>query len=82
MNKEPKAGIKSTEFYATVGIAGLPIAEQLGWFKNMPITEGGETALWLSAGFIASVYVFTRSWVKVASYKYGIAEKTEKGTTE
>ena len=74
MTNEPKSGIKSTEFYATLGIAGLPIAEQLGWFDNMPTTEGGETAIWLSAGFVAAVYVFTRSWVKVAAYRYGIKE--------
>ena len=68
---EPKAGIKSTEFWATIGISGLPIADQLGWFQKMPITEGGETALWLSAGLIASIYVFSRAWVKVATVKYG-----------
>lgn len=68
---EPKAGIKSTEFWATIGISGLPIADQLGWFDKMPVTEGGETALWVSAGLIASIYVFSRAWVKVASVKYG-----------
>lgn len=68
---EPKAGIKSTEFWATIGISGLPIADQLGWFNKMPVTEGGETALWASAGLIASIYVFSRAWVKVASVKYG-----------
>ena len=68
---EPKPGIKSTEFWATIGISGLPIADQLGWFEKMPITEGGETALWFSAGMIASVYVFTRAWVKVSTAKYG-----------
>lgn len=69
--EDPKSGIKTTEFYATVGIAGLPIAQQLGWFDKMPVTEGGETALWLSAGLIVSVYVLTRAWVKVSAYKYG-----------
>ncbi len=69
--KEPKAGIKSTEFWATIGISGLPIADQLGIFDRMPVTEGGETALWISAGLIGAVYVFTRAWVKVATVKYG-----------
>lgn len=67
----PKPGIKSTEFWATIGISGIPIADQLGLFNKMPVTEGGETALWLSAGVIASVYVFTRAWVKVSTLKYG-----------
>jgi len=71
-NQGPKPGIKSTEFWATIGISGLPIADQLGFFNKMPITEGGETALWLSAGLIASVYVFTRAWVKVSANKYGV----------
>lgn len=79
-NNEPKAGIKSTEFWATIGISGLPIAEQLGWFDKMPVTEGGETALWASAGIIAGIYVFTRAWVKVASIKYGA--KNEITTTD
>jgi len=69
--KEPKAGIKSTEFWATIGISGLPVADQLGIFDRMPVTEGGETALWISAGLIGAVYVFTRAWVKVANVKYG-----------
>jgi len=71
MNEKPKPGIKSTEFWATIGIAGLPLADQMGWFDRMPVTEGGETALWISAGFIAAVYVFSRAWVKVSSVKYG-----------
>lgn len=74
-NHDPKSGLKSTEFYAAIGIAGLPIADQLGWFNKMPITEGGETALWLSAGLIVSVYILSRSWVKYASIKYGVQEK-------
>lgn len=74
MTNEPKSGIKSTEFYATLGIAGLPIAEQLGWFENMPNTEGGEIAIWISAGFVSAVYIFTRSWVKVTAYKHDIKE--------
>jgi hypothetical protein len=69
--RQPKPGVKSTEFWATIGISGLPIAEQLGWFDKMPLTEGGEAALWFSAGLIASVYVFSRAWVKVATAKYG-----------
>jgi len=77
---EPKPGVKSTEFWATIGISGLPIADQLGWFQKMPITEGGETALWFSAGLIASVYVFSRAWVKVATAKYGA--KNESNTAD
>lgn len=80
--EQPKPGIKSTEFWATVGISGLPIADQLGWFNKMPLTEGGETALWFSAGLIASVYVFSRAWVKVSAYKYGVKdEETTSSTT-
>ena len=71
MSETLKPGIKSTEFWATIGIAGLPLADQMGWFNRMPVTEGGETALWISAGFIAAVYVFSRAWVKVSSVKYG-----------
>ena len=71
MSEAPKPGIKSTEFWATIGIAGLPLADQIGWFDRMPLTQGGETALWISAGLIGSVYVFTRAWVKVASAKQG-----------
>jgi hypothetical protein len=77
--KEPKPGFKSTEFWATVGIGGLPIAEQFGWFDKMPLTQGGETALWFSAGLITSVYVISRAWVKVSTVKYG--EKDEKDSS-
>lgn len=83
MTNDPKPGIKSTEFWATIGISGLPIADQLGWFDKMPVTEGGETALWLSAGLIASIYVFTRAWVKISALKYGAAnnESTDSSTS-
>ena len=81
-NNEPKAGIKSTEFWATIGISGLPIAEQFGWFDKMPVTEGGETALWASAGVVAAVYVFSRAWVKVASVKYGGKNEITTTTTK
>lgn len=74
--QEPKSGLKSTEFYAAIGIAGLPIADQLGWFNKMPVTEGGETALWLSAGLIVTAYIISRSWVKCATMKYGLHDKT------
>jgi hypothetical protein len=77
MSDKPKPGIKSTEFWATIGIAGLPLADQMGWFDRMPVTEGGETALWISAGFIAAVYVFSRAWVKVASVKYGATDEQD-----
>lgn len=79
--QQPKPGIKSTEFWATIGISGLPIADQLGWFNKMPVTEGGETALWLSAGFIASVYVLSRAWVKVATVKYGAKNENSADNT-
>lgn len=77
MSDKPKPGIKSTEFWATIGIAGLPLADQIGWFDRMPVTQGGETALWISAGLIGSVYVFTRAWVKVASAKYGVKNEED-----
>jgi len=77
MSEKPKPGIKSTEFWATIGIAGLPLADQMGWFDRMPVTQGGETALWISAGLIGSVYVFTRAWVKVASVKYGATDEKD-----
>ena len=77
---ETKPGIKTTEFWATVGVAGLPLADQLGMFSKMPVTEGGETALWLSAGVIVASYVFTRAWVKIATVKYGV--KNEENTSK
>lgn len=77
---ETKPGIKTTEFWATVGVAGLPLADQLGFFDKMPVTEGGETALWLSAGIIVASYVFTRAWVKIATLKYGV--KNEEDTSK
>lgn len=77
---ETKPGVKTTEFWATVGVAGLPLADQLGFFDKMPASEGGETALWLSAGIIVSSYVFTRAWVKIATLKYGV--KNEENTIE
>ena len=77
---ETKPGVKTTEFWATVGVAGLPLADQLGFFDKMPVSEGGETALWLSAGIIVSSYVFTRAWVKIATLKYGV--KNEEDTSQ
>ena len=77
----PKPGIKSTEFWATVGISGLPIAEQFGWFDRMPLTQGGETALWVSAGLITSVYVISRAWVKVSAMKYGGKDEKDSSTS-
>ena len=78
---ETKPGVKTTEFWATVGIAGLPLADGLGFFDKMPVSEGGETALWISAGLIVSTYVFTRAWVKIATLKYGVKdEETTDGT--
>lgn len=62
---EPKPGMKSTEFWATIGIGGLPIAEQLGWFKNWPITQGGEIAMWCVSGAVICTYIFSRAWVKI-----------------
>ena len=77
---ETKPGVKTTEFWATVGVAGLPLADQLGFFDKMPVTEGGETALWLSAGIIVASYVFTRAWVKIATLRYGV--KNEEDTSK
>ena len=77
---ETKPGVKTTEFWATVGVAGLPLADQLGFFDKMPVSEGGETALWLSAGIIVASYVFTRAWVKIATLKYGV--KNEEDTSQ
>lgn len=71
MSEKTKPGIKTTEFWATVGVAGLPLADQLGFFDKMPVTENGEMALWFSAGIIVASYVFTRAWVKIATLKYG-----------
>jgi hypothetical protein len=62
---EPKPGVKSTEFWAAVSIGGLPLIEQLGWFKNWPITEGGEIAMWSIAGAVICSYIWSRAWVKV-----------------
>jgi len=78
--KPQKPGVKTTEFWATVGIAGLPIADQLGFFDKMPVSEGGETALWFSAGLIVATYVFSRAWVKIATLKYGV--KNEEDTND
>ena len=77
---QTKPGVKTTEFWATVGIAGLPLADGLGFFDKMPVSEGGETALWISAGLIVSTYVFTRAWVKIATLKYGV--KNEEDTSD
>lgn len=62
---DPKPGIKSTEFWATIGIGGLPLMEHSGWFKNWPITEGGEIAMWCVSGAVICSYVWSRAWVKV-----------------
>ena len=74
---DKKPGVKTTEFWATIGIAGLPAADQLGLFDKMPITEGGETALWISAGLIIGIYTFTRAWIKVTNIKYGVENEEE-----
>ena len=63
---EPKPGVKSTEFWAAIGIGGLPLLEQLGWFKNWPITEGGEIAMWSISGLVICSYIWSRAWVKVS----------------
>jgi len=81
MSDTPKPGFKSTEFWATIGISGIPIADQLGIFDKMPATEGGETALWFSAGLIGAVYVFTRAWVKVSTVKYGVKNDEASSTS-
>jgi len=78
---ETKPGVKTTEFWATVGIAGLPLADGLGFFNKMPVSEGGETALWISAGLIVSTYVFTRAWVKIATLKYGVKDEEDTSIT-
>ena len=65
--KELKPGIKSTEFWAAIGIGGLPLMEQSGWFKNWPITEGGEIAMWCVSGVVICSYIWSRAWVKVSS---------------
>jgi len=78
--KPEKPGVKTTEFWATIGIAGLPIADQLGLFNKMPVSEGGETALWISAGLIVSSYIFSRAWIKVTKLKFGVKnEETTDG---
>tara|TARA_R110001592_G_scaffold161329_1_gene393900 strand:+ start:343 stop:615 length:273 start_codon:yes stop_codon:yes gene_type:complete len=64
---EPKPGVKSTEFWATIGVGGLPLMEQSGWFKNWPITEGGEIAMWCVSGAVVCSYVWSRAWVKVSA---------------
>lgn len=66
---EPKPGVKSTEFWAAIGIGGLPLAEQFGIFKNWPITEGGEIAMWCVAGAVMCSYIWSRAWVKVTTNK-------------
>tara|TARA_B100000497_G_C7397438_1_gene252280 strand:+ start:204 stop:485 length:282 start_codon:yes stop_codon:yes gene_type:complete len=62
---DPKPGVKSTEFWAAIGIGGLPLLEGTGWFKNWPITEGGEIAMWSIAGAVMCSYIWSRAWVKV-----------------
>ena len=62
---DPKPGVKSTEFWATIGIGGLPLMEQSGWFKNWPATEGGEIAMWCVSGAVICSYVWSRAWVKI-----------------
>ena len=54
---EPKPGVKSTEFWAAIGIGGLPLMEHTGWFKNWPITEGA----------VMCSYIWSRAWVKVST---------------
>ena len=41
--------------------------EQSGWFKNWPITEGGEIAMWCVSGVVICSYIWSRAWVKVSS---------------
>jgi len=74
---DTKPGVKTTEFWAAIGIAGLPIADQAGWFDKMPVTEGGETALWFSAGLIVATYILSRSLIKIATLKYGVKNEKE-----
>jgi len=64
---EPKPGVKSTEFWATIGVGGFPLAEQLGWIKNLPVTEAGEIAMWCVSGAVICTYIFSRAWVKVSN---------------
>jgi len=73
---DTKPGVKTTEFWAAIGIAGLPIADQAGWFDKMPVTQGGETALWFSAGLIVATYILSRSLIKIATLKYGVKNET------
>ena len=78
---QEKPGFKTTEFWAAIGIAGLPIADQAGWFEKMPVTQGGETALWFSAGLIVATYILSRSLIKIATLKYGVKNETNETTT-
>jgi len=61
---EVKAGIKTSEFWATGTVVGVPLVAALGYFDKEPLTELGEMAAWFSAAFVASAYIFCRSWLK------------------
>lgn len=68
MTEKLKPAIKSTEFWATAGIGGLPLLEQSGWFKNWPTTAAGEVTMYAMAAVIVGSYVWSRTLVKL---KYG-----------
>jgi len=66
---DPKPGIKTTEFWIGGAITLPPILELLGWTDMVPKSDLGEFAAWLSIGLVASVYIWTRAWVKIHACK-------------
>ena len=74
MTEKLKPAIKSTEFWATAGIGGLPLLEQSGWFKNWPTTAAGEVTMYAMAAVIVGSYIWSRTLIKL---KYGPSVKQD-----
>tara|TARA_X000001382_G_scaffold128253_1_gene117541 strand:- start:790 stop:1080 length:291 start_codon:yes stop_codon:yes gene_type:complete len=68
---EMKTGIKTSEFWATGVITGVPLVGALGYFDKEPMTELGEMAAWIAASIVVSTYIFCRSWLKRTEILHG-----------
>ena len=75
---EMKTGIKTSEFWATGVITGVPLVGALGYFDKEPMTELGEMAAWIAASIVVSTYIFCRSWLKRTEILHG--DTNEKNT--
>jgi len=69
---EVKTGIKTSEFWATGIMTGVPLVGALGYFDKEPLTELGEMAAWLSASIVAAMYIFCRTWLKRTEILHGV----------